>query len=316
MDSDLPDVHVQDPSFKVGLTRVGVKGVRKTVVQESEEGSRTILPACFDAFVDLKPAQRGVHMSRHNEVLNEIIERTLELKIADAEMLCSAIAKELLERHDGAERAEVVMRSDYTKPKSTPKSSIPVQEHYSLNANSVVWREGSELKMRKRIGVSARGITVCPCGQELSKEWARKKLEKNGFNEEQVEFVLSTVPVGSHNQRSEGFLSIETWEDCRVEADDLIEVIESSMSFPVFEILKREDEKHLILEAHSNPVFVEDCVRSMLKRVLEKYSGLPDDAVVVARQTNFESVHNHDAFAERCVSLGELREEALGIEGG
>ena len=81
------------------------------------------------------------------------------------------------------------------------------------------------------------------------------------------------------------------------------------MSSPVCEILKRPDENRVVTQAHQNPVFVEDCVRNMVLGLLEKYPDLPDNSLVTIKQINEESIHQHNAYAEKNTSFGELRKE-------
>jgi GTP cyclohydrolase-4 len=65
----------------------------------------------------------------------------------------------------------------------------------------------------------------------------------------------------------------------------------------------------VVINAHSNPKFVEDVVRDILTKVLERYGSLPDEVVVTARSESEESIHKHNAFAERVTTLGELRDK-------
>ena len=109
----------------------------------------------------------------------------------------------------------------------------------------------------------------------------------------------------THNQRNISTLVMEGRGD--VDANDLIDIAEASMSSPTYEILKRGDEKDVVIHAHENPKFVEDVVRDMLADVLEKYGGLPDETEVLARSARLESIHKHNAFAERKTTLGELK---------
>ena len=111
-----------------------------------------------------------------------------------------------------------------------------------------------------------------------------------------------------HNQRNIGTLMIEIpSDDHSVDADDLIRIVEDSFSSPTFSILKRKDEAELVLNAHKKPKFVEDVVRDMLGHILRRYPDFPDDVVVIARSESEESIHKHNAFAERVTTLGELR---------
>ena len=89
----------------------------------------------------------------------------------------------------------------------------------------------------------------------------------------------------------------------------IIEIIEKSMSSPVCELLKRPDENATVMNAHRKPVFVEDCVRNMMEMIAEKYSDLPDDTLITSRQENQESIHRHNAFAEKVTTMGDLKAE-------
>jgi GTP cyclohydrolase-4 len=121
-------------------------------------------------------------------------------------------------------------------------------------------------------------------------------------------FERERIPMITHNQRNISTVMVEVPEEYDVEANDLIEIVEASVSSPTFEILKRSEEAHVVLAAHKNPKFVEDVVREILSRVLDKYSNLPDDVTVTVRSESEESIHKHNAFAERVTTLKELRE--------
>jgi len=86
------------------------------------------------------------------------------------------------------------------------------------------------------------------------------------------------------------------------------------MSSETYDLLKRPDELFVVTKAHQNPRFVEDVVREMLQNVVDIYPGLPDETFVMAKQINFESIHKHDAIAERSGTLGEIRREISGDE--
>ena len=97
-----------------------------------------------------------------------------------------------------------------------------------------------------------------------------------------------------------------------IDARDLIAIAEESMSAPVFELLKRPDELYVVEHAHLHPRFVEDSVRLMVAGTLERYADLSDGCFVLARQINFETIHNHDVLAERHGVVSELRAELAG----
>jgi GTP cyclohydrolase-4 len=99
--------------------------------------------------------------------------------------------------------------------------------------------------------------------------------------------------------------------DRDIRAEDLVGIVEASMSSETYDLLKRPDELFVVNRAHMNPRFVEDVVREMLQNVVEIYADLPENTFVLAKQVNLESIHKHNAFAERYGTLGEIRCEAL-----
>lgn len=158
------------------------------------------------------------------------------------------------------------------------------------------------------IGAEVVGMTVCPCAQETVKETSKQKLLKF-LDHETTEKVLDTVSFASHNQRGIGMIMIEVPEHQIIRGEDIIEIIEGSMSSSVSEMLKRPDENAVVLHAHQNPMFVEDCVRNMVQKIVHQYSHLPDDTLITVRQVNEESIHRHNAFAEKVATLKELKSE-------
>jgi MptA/FolE2 family GTP cyclohydrolase len=94
-----------------------------------------------------------------------------------------------------------------------------------------------------------------------------------------------------------------------VNAEQLVWIVESSMSAPVYSLLKRPDELHVVEQAHAHARFVEDSVRLALRDTLETYPALDDDDFLFSRQVNFETIHDHDVVAERFGTVGELRGE-------
>jgi GTP cyclohydrolase I/GTP cyclohydrolase-4 len=81
------------------------------------------------------------------------------------------------------------------------------------------------------------------------------------------------------------------------------------MSSEIYELMKRTDEAHVVEKAHRQPRFVEDCVREMVRGVIDRLPQLDDRAFVSAQQVNLETIHQHNVVAERFGTLGEIREE-------
>jgi len=108
--------------------------------------------------------------------------------------------------------------------------------------------------------------TLCPCSKAISQ-------------------------YGAHNQRGEVTLSVKFAEPVWVE--DLIDLVETSASAELYSLLKRPDEKFVTEQAYENPVFVEDLVRN----VAVKVKAQPLITWFKVEAENFESIHNHNAYA-------------------
>lgn len=305
----LPDTQDDSPNIPISLTRVGVTGVKKLLQLERKDKRPIILVPTFDAFVDLPNDQKGVHMSRSPEAISEVMEDVANDKSVEVEIICAEIVNKMMKKHEYAKRVEVSMVTDYMFVKESPVTKNKTQEMAKLIAKAVGVRDDNgNIKIRKSIGAEVTGMTVCPCAQESVKESDRNKLLEF-LDEETTEKVLNTVTFASHNQRGVGTLLIEVPEKYIVKGEDIINMIESSMSSPVCELLKRPDENAVVMSAHKNPVFVEDCVRNMMEKIVNMYGDFPDDTLITARQENYESIHRHNAYAEKVTTMGELKEE-------
>lgn len=315
MAPNLPDVQACSPDIKINLTRVGVKNVKK-LVEVARAGAKrpVVLISDFHIFVDLPSDIKGANMSRNLEAIYEVLEEAVSMPTYDVEDLCSEVAKRLLLRHSYATTAEVGMRSEYMLKRRTPVMRISCQEPATIFAEARAYRTPSEdqkngMRIKRVIGAEIVGMTTCPCAQELMRERALEELTKMGISKGEIDTFLDSIPLATHNQRGKGIISIEVEDDVKVPLDKIIGIIENSMSAKTYEILKRPDEAKIVEMAHRKPMFVEDCVREMAKRVVETFGYLPDDSIVTITQINEESIHQHDAVAERVASLGELRRE-------
>jgi GTP cyclohydrolase I/GTP cyclohydrolase-4 len=302
--ADGGDVQARVPAVPVGLSRVGVTGVEKVIRVRDE-----LFFARLECFVDLNSNQKGAHMSRFEEVVNETIgEVVLKESPFRAETLAQQIAELVRERQD-ALRAEVTIAARYPEHKPAPVSGVGTQEIYTLYGRAVALGSGT----RRVVGVSATGMTACPCAQELVAGRARERLRADDFTEEQIERVFEHVPVATHNQRGLGTLHIGCLEECdaEIDASTLLEIVEGSMSSEIYELMKRSDEVEVVEKAHRRPRFVEDCVREMIGGVVDHFPELDDGSFVSARQENLETIHQHNVVAERHGLMSELRREIV-----
>ena len=301
-----PDVQARQPSVQLSLSKVGVTGVEK-VIRLKQNGHEQLFSARFECFVELGPEQKGAHMSRFEEVVNEAIGQVVLGESAfRAETLAEHIAQ-LVRARQHARRAEVTVHARFPEHKPAPVSHILTQELYDLHGSAICTERGT----RRLIGVTAQGMTACPCAQELVATKARSNLEDQGFTNEEIEKIFEAVPVATHNQRGLGTLTIGCTELCEDEIDaaTLVEIVESSMSSEIYELMKRSDEAFVVEKAHRRPRFVEDCVREMIRGVVDRFPMLADAVFVSARQENLETIHQHNVVAERFGTLGEIRRE-------
>jgi GTP cyclohydrolase FolE2 len=164
-----------------------------------------------------------------------------------------------LEARSGA----IEMRFPYFVAKAAPVSGVASRLDYEVCWSGNVSDEG-RYSFRMRVMVPA--TSLCPCSKEISE-------------------------YGAHNQRSHIGIEAELAGDMAIE--ELIAVAERSASCEVYGLLKRPDEKYVTERAYDNPKFVEDLVRDVALELGRE----PRVAAYAVEAENFESIHNHSAFA-------------------
>ena len=295
------DLQASTPDVRIGLSRAGVQGVSKAIRLRHGRAEK-LIAAEIDCWVDLDPSQKGVHMSRFPELFEEAIDEIVMGEAFLVEELAEHIARQIVARQR-ALRAEARIVAQYPIERTTPVTGLATQEMVSIIGLAAA--RGS--RVRRVIGVEATGINACPCAQGLVRGAASERLLGAGFEDSEVDRILELVPLATHNQRGRGTLYVGTTHS--VNAETLVEIVERSMSSPVYELLKRPDELFVVEHAHLQPRFVEDSVRHALSGTVEAYRELEDGDFLLSRQLNFETIHNHDVVAERFGTVGELRRE-------
>jgi GTP cyclohydrolase FolE2 len=163
----------------------------------------------------------------------------------------------------GAESGTIAMRFPYFVRKIAPISGIRSQLDYDVHWYGSVAKDGVfSFRMRVIVPVTS----LCPCSKEIS-------------------------DYGAHNQRSHITIEAETTGEMAIE--ELISIAERSASCEVYGLLKRPDEKYVTERAYDNPKFVEDLVRDVA--IALNYE--PRVLAYTVEAENFESIHNHSAFA-------------------
>jgi GTP cyclohydrolase I/GTP cyclohydrolase-4 len=297
------DLQASTPEIPLALSRAGVTGVQKAIRIRRGE-LEMVMAAEIDCTVDLGGDQKGVHMSRFPELFDEAIDTVVLGEALLVEVLAEHIARHIVARQR-ALRAEVRIVARWPMRRMTPVTGLPTQEMVSLIGIAAATEAGA----RRVVGVEATGINACPCAQGLIRGRAAERLVEAGFGDGEIERILQLVPLATHNQRGRGTLYVGTAAE--LNAEDLVGIVEGSMSAPVYELLKRPDELFVVEHAHLQPRFVEDSVRIALRDVLATLPNLDDEDFVLSRQLNLETIHDHDVVAERYGTVGELRGELV-----
>lgn len=165
---------------------------------------------------------------------------------------------ELLEAKSGY----IQMTFPYFINKAAPVSGVQSLMDYQVTLTGTVDGDGTAMHVKVVVPVTS----LCPCSKAIS-------------------------DYGAHNQRSH--VTVEAKTETFVWVEELIDIVESEASCELYGLLKRPDEKYVTERAYDNPKFVEDMVRDVAQRL----NG--DDRILayVVESENFESIHNHSAYA-------------------
>src|ERR1044072_155682 len=171
----LEDLQASAPEIRLGLSRAGVKGLSKGIRLRRAPYEK-LVSAEISCWVDLDPAQKGVHMSRFPELFEEAIEEVVIGEALLVESLAEHIATQIVQRQS-ALRAEVKIVARYPLERETPVTGLRTQELVSL----VGLAAASEQRTRRLVGVEAKGIHACPRAQGLARERAAAPLARVGW---------------------------------------------------------------------------------------------------------------------------------------
>ncbi len=307
------DLQGESHSFaKFPLNKVGIINVVKRVDIVRGAMKYSFTPS-ISALIDLPPQQRGIHMSRSVESIEEVINDVIFAPTQSVEELGKKMVQHLIEQHDYAHYAEVKMEGTLIVQRRENEGEHS-QKSYTLFGKAIALRqEDGSIRYRLFVGTSADGMTACPCALEMSKSYAKELLETRkelGISEEQLDSLLNILPLSSHNQRATGTVIIEVGQDpvSTIDVIDLVDIIEESMSSKIKGVLKRPQEASVVRIAHLNPLFAEDVVRIIATRLAgEKFRNLSADNTISIKLDSMESIHAHNVYAEYSGTFGEVR---------
>jgi GTP cyclohydrolase-4 len=294
------------------IERVGITDVKKRI-EVNWKNHQYWMTANISALIRLPYKQRGIHMSRSAEMVEEAINMNLFKPVRSLEEFAKHLLDSLLDMHEYTNRAEISIAGDLILV-TGGNEGRQGQKPFELTIDAFV--EAQKNKDRKyggKIGLAAWGMTCCPCAQQMNIEYVHNIVQSRKdihISPEDLEKLLQILPISSHNQRAMGRIQIgiQSLDSEIIDLLDLIEVIESSMSGRIQPVLKRPEEAELVRTAHLNPVFAEDVVRRMASKLKEdKFSRIPDESELIISIISYESIHIHNVFAEIKTTFKEIR---------
>lgn len=275
----MKDVQNDVPKYQYDIPLVGIEKLKAYVPIHWHNNSYHLL-CTFNVFVNLPAKQKGIHMSRIPESIYDVVRKTINTTHTSLEELLVHIKDKLLEKHDYANTVVIKTSTFLPITVKTPKTNKDSQEIIPVK----MILEHKDNSTMKTLIVHALGQTVCPCAQELTRE----------------ELNIELAP--SHNQRGQMTIEFKCPIDYNITFEELYDIACQSMSAPTYSLLKRPDEKHVVLQAHSRPRFVEDCVRyakHAIEQLIKNKSKDKGKNKIRYRikQVNYESIHKHNAIA-------------------
>ena len=253
----LRDIQNLKDNRNVDIQKVGIKHLELPLIVQRKNSSNQVVSAKAKVSVSLPRDYKGTHMSRFVEVLTEW--RNKNLLGVDIKGCLEKIIHNL-----EAETGELEFKFKNFIDKKAPVTGLLAPMSYDCSFEGRI--DNGDYKFI--LGVVVPVTTLCPCSKEISEN-------------------------GAHNQRAFISVKISYDETEQVWLEDLIELVESCASCPVYPLLKREDEKFVTEKAWENPRFVED----VLREVVVKLRNHPVVKEFEVDCEAFESIHNHSAWA-------------------
>jgi GTP cyclohydrolase-4 len=299
-------------TIDISIDKVGIVELEKKVEIVRENKKYSFYPK-ISALIDLPAQQRGIHMSRTSETIEEVINEVIYKPTPTIELVGDRIVRKLLERHPYTSKAEVKLEGKIII-QVRENNTRNIQKSYDISSQVKAIRDSSgRIDCVYFIGASAVGMTVCPCSKEMSQEYAAEIIRSRkdiNVSEEDLNKLINILPFSSHNQRSIGtiIVQIKDLTSHKIDVLDIIDVIEESMSGKIQSVLKRPEEAELVRSAHLNPLFSEDVIREMAKNfILRDFPNLEDNFAIQFKIESFESIHPHNVYAELEITVGELK---------
>lgn len=309
------DMQESKSFINLGIDKVGIIEVKKKVEIIQENKKYSFYPK-ISALISLPQNQRGIHMSRSSETIEEVINESVFKPAPTIEIVADRIARKLFDHHPYTSKIEVKLEGSIVV-QLRENNHRTIQKTYDVS--SLVYGKKNELGQKEYeyfIGAKALGMTCCPCALNLSKEYAEDVIKTRkdiSVSEEDLQKLLNILPFSSHNQRCIGtiIVQIKDLDKQQIDILDVIDVIEESMSARIQSVLKRPEEGELIRTAHLKPLFAEDVVREMGKNLISRNFPILDDAEIIFKVETFESIHPYNVYCELKRKYVDLKKQIL-----
>jgi GTP cyclohydrolase I len=255
----LPDTQAEQDKRNLMIDKAGIKDLRYPFIFAAQSSAQPTV-GVWSMYVGVPATEKGTHMSRFLECLDAAVQSGRALGLSDL----IALEADMRQRLGHAITGNITVRFPLFVRKEAPVSKVTSLLDYDITVSISTRPEHVGLLM---LTVRVPVKSLCPCSKKISE-------------------------YGAHNQRSNIIIEVELTQPIVVES--LIRLAEEEATCEVYGLLKRADEKWVTERAYENPKFVEDTVRDVALRT----QALPCVKRFRVAAENFESIHNHSAYAE------------------
>lgn len=259
---NIPDVQSYHDSREIVISRVGIKDIRQPVIVSDRSAKPQHAQANMSMSVYLPADKKGTHMSRFTQLLNDNRETVHSLQNF------GELFNDMNSRLE-SDAGTIEMSFDYFVEKTAPVSLVKGLMDYQVTLLANMSPRTGTGKAETSVKIVIPVTTLCPCSKEISS-------------------------FGAHNQRSHVTIEASAAAGRTLYWETLIDYAESEASSELYSQLKRSDEKFVTERAYENPRFVEDLIRD----IAIKLNADQDIGSYVLEVENFESIHNHSAYAK------------------
>jgi GTP cyclohydrolase IB len=255
--AQIADVQGLADTRKIAIDRVGIRSIKYPLRVQAAASQVQHTVATFSMSVQLPHDVKGTHMSRFVEILESL---DAPISVSTFRTLLASMVGRL-----NADAGDISMTFPYFVEKTAPVSKVKSLLDYEVTMKGTIDHGVANIDTK----VVAPVTSLCPCSKEIS-------------------------AYGAHNQRSHIGISVHCDNDVTaLSIEEIIRIAEEQASSELYGILKRSDEKFVTERAYDNPKFVEDLVRDIAAQ-LDAETRVRS---YVIESENFESIHNHSAFA-------------------